>query len=392
MSSTPIKKQPIGFIFLLFIYPSVPLGAAFGESRTFRVEPGSPGIRIEFGLVLCAPTCNPIGGGLTWGLSPNNGTATLTGASEADDEGRTWFELDFNANACGTYTVSVRLTRDSRPANIHFIISGKPSCSTAPSGGTPSPPPSPESTIPPPPLITTPSTPSPPPPPPSSKLVKISDDNQVTIPGDNLKFIVELRDLDGSPIPDVDVNFFIFSGDKSRASLNPASAMTDANGRARTTLTLATDAAGEYTVEAYRNDKSNVYTLFTVTVDPLHRKATRLEKISGDNQQEPPGTALENPFVVEVRDQADKPLQGVNVTFSVASGGGTLSAITAITDSNGSGREYPHVGSESRNEYCHGGCNRYSGRTDVYCRRRPNTQIIGDNLGRQPAGAARDSA
>ena len=198
MSITPIEKQPIGFIFLLLICLSVPLDEAAGESRTFRVEPGSPGIRIEFGLVLCAPTCNPIGGGLTWGLSPNNGTATLSAASEADDEGKAWFELDFNANACGTYTVSVRLTRDSRPANIHFIISGKPSCQTAP----------------------------------SSRLEKISDDNQVTIPGDSMTFTVELQNPDGSPIPDVDLTFSILSGDESSASLDPVKATTDANGRA----------------------------------------------------------------------------------------------------------------------------------------------------------------
>ena len=45
--------------------------------------------------------------------------------------------------------------------------------------------------------------------------------------------------------------------------------------------------------------------------------------------------ALENPFVVEVKDQADKPLTGAEVAFSVTSGGGSLSAITVITDGDG---------------------------------------------------------
>ena len=48
-----------------------------------------------------------------------------------------------------------------------------------------------------------------------------------------------------------------------------------------------------------------------------------------------PGAALANPFVVEVRDQSGDPLPGVQVTFSVSSGGGTLSATSVMTDVNG---------------------------------------------------------
>ncbi len=47
-------------------------------------------------------------------------------------------------------------------------------------------------------------------------------------------------------------------------------------------------------------------------------------KISGDNQQGTPGTELANPFIVEVRDQNDNPLQGAQVTFRVLSGGGEI--------------------------------------------------------------------
>ena len=57
--------------------------------------------------------------------------------------------------------------------------------------------------------------------------------------------------------------------------------------------------------------------------------------ISGDKQQGLFGEALANPFVVEVRDQSGDPLPGVQVTFSVSSGGGTLSATITTTDNNG---------------------------------------------------------
>ena len=328
MSIKPIKKHLLSLIFLL-------LSTAATGSETVRIPSGTTEYGRSVRVTWESPPIPLNNKNTSWRVSPNNGV-TLDHAHRTDDDGWTWYRLTFHENACGTYTVTMwlpHLPPDWNTYRVHLKYSEP--CPTVPPSGTTSPPPSPESTIPPTPLPTTLSPPSSPPPPPSSKLVKISEDTQVTIPGDSLKFIVELRDLDGSPIPDVDVNFFIFSGDKSRASLNPVSAMTDANGRARTTLTLATDAGGEYTVEAYRNDKSNVYTLFTVTVDPLHRKATRLEQISGDNQQEPPGTALEKAFVVEVRDQFDKPLQGAEVTFSVTSGGGTLSATSAMTDADG---------------------------------------------------------
>ena len=71
----------------------------------------------------------------------------------------------------------------------------------------------------------------------------------------------------------------------------------------------------------------------TVNFDP--RTPTTLLKISGDNQQGPLGTALPNPFVVEVKDQFSKAFKGVPVIFTVTTGGGVLSTQTAATDADG---------------------------------------------------------
>ena len=60
-----------------------------------------------------------------------------------------------------------------------------------------------------------------------------------------------------------------------------------------------------------------------------------LQKISGDKQEELPGTELSQPFVIEVRDQDGEPLEEAEVIFAVSAGGGTLSATTATTDANG---------------------------------------------------------
>ena len=60
-----------------------------------------------------------------------------------------------------------------------------------------------------------------------------------------------------------------------------------------------------------------------------------LAKISGDGQEAPTGTRVEDPFVVEVRDQNGAGLSGVAVEFAVTEGDGTVSSATATTDTRG---------------------------------------------------------
>ena len=71
-----------------------------------------------------------------------------------------------------------------------------------------------------------------------------------------------------------------------------------------------------------------------------------LTKVSGDNQQGPVGTALAEPFVVSVLTEDDEAIAGVAITFSVTTGGGTLSATTATTDASGRARSILTLGSD----------------------------------------------
>jgi len=57
--------------------------------------------------------------------------------------------------------------------------------------------------------------------------------------------------------------------------------------------------------------------------------------VSGNNLSATAGTALPNPFVVVVTDASNNPVPGVPVTFAVASGGGTLSAASVVTNTQG---------------------------------------------------------
>jgi hypothetical protein len=60
-----------------------------------------------------------------------------------------------------------------------------------------------------------------------------------------------------------------------------------------------------------------------------------LTKVSGDNQTGTTGTALANPFVVQLKDPSGNPQSGVTINFAVTSGGGSVSPTSAVTNTNG---------------------------------------------------------
>ena len=161
------------------------------------------------------------------------------------------------------------------------------------------------------------------------KIRIVSGDNQQGLSGAVLTnpFIVEVRDQYDKPFQEVEVKFSVTGGG---GTLSATTTATDNNGRAESTLTLGPN-PGTNTV--------------TVSVTGIQEKQTfnaegiripeTLDIVSGNDQEGLPGAALENPFVVEVRDRFDNPFSGAQVTFAVTSGGGRLSVSTATTDSDG---------------------------------------------------------
>ena len=112
-------------------------------------------------------------------------------------------------------------------------------------------------------------------------------------PGDALTFTVQVQE-DGSAASGKTVTFSITSGD-ANASLNPASATTDTDGQASTTITLGNNAAGIY--------------IITATVDS--------ESINGAAKVIPPPAELSlSPSSVE------SPAVGQQLTFSINIKGG----------------------------------------------------------------------
>ena len=102
------------------------------------------------------------------------------------------------------------------------------------------------------------------------------------------------------------------------------------------TVTITPQSMGSATVTVTASDGTLTATQrIAVTVEAAPRVARTLGEISGDNQQGPPGEVLLSPFIVEVRDTANRGLEGVDVTFTVTAGGGSLSETTVTTGANG---------------------------------------------------------
>lgn len=65
---------------------------------------------------------------------------------------------------------------------------------------------------------------------------------------------------------------------------------------------------------------------------------TSIAVSSGNNQTAPAGSTLPQPLVARVADAANQGLPGITVAWEVTAGGGTLSALTSVTDTGGLAR------------------------------------------------------
>ena len=190
--------------------------------------------------------------------------------------------------------------------------------------------------------------------------LKISGDDQQGTPGTALErpFVVEVRDASGSAFEGVPVTFTVTAGG---GTLSVASTTTDKNGRTESTLTLGPNpGTNTVTVSVAGIQEGQTFNAEGIGVPKT------LEIVSGDDQEGLPGAALDNPFVVEVRDQTDKPLPDAQVTFSVSIGGGTLSVTSATTDGKGRAESILTLGPNPGTKHSHCICNRDSGEADVH--------------------------
>jgi plastocyanin len=114
------------------------------------------------------------------------------------------------------------------------------------------------------------------------------------------------------------------------ASLNPASAVTDASGIASSAWTLG-NTSGSQSAQATLSGATGSPVTFTATA--AAGAAASLSKLSGDNQSAQIGAQLGAPVQAKVSDPLGNGVQGASVAWAAT--GGTVSAATVPSDAAG---------------------------------------------------------
>lgn len=174
----------------------------------------------------------------------------------------------------------------------------------------------------------------------------VGGDGQSGFVGTELPEPLAVLALDGKdkPVEGALVNFVVTQGG---GQVFAGSCLTNKDGECRERWTLGTT-AGEQAVEARAVNPATgakiVYATFTALALP--GPVAALEKISGDGQSAQVGTELPDPLVVRAVDQYGNGVPEVEVTWSVVSGGGSISPEVALTGETGEASGLWTLGSE----------------------------------------------
>ena len=137
--------------------------------------------------------------------------------------------------------------------------------------------------------------------------------------------VVRVADAASNPLDGVTVTFAVTSG-----TVNPASAITDDRGEARTRWTLG-PAAGSQVLTATVDGGASVQ----ITATASAGRAANIAVSAGDNQSASAGSAVAtNPSVV-VRDANNNPVVGAAVVFTAVIGGGQVTDPVRVTNAQG---------------------------------------------------------
>jgi hypothetical protein len=164
----------------------------------------------------------------------------------------------------------------------------------------------------------------------AASLAKNGGDNQAAAAGSSVPVppSVIVKDANGNPIAGVSVTFAITSGG---GSVTGATASTNAAGIATVGSWTLGPSAGPNTLSASSASLASVSFTATATAGA----AASITKNGGDNQTAVVGTAVAIQPSVLVKDANGNPTPGVTVTFTVASGGGSVAGAGAVTNAAG---------------------------------------------------------
>ncbi len=184
------------------------------------------------------------------------------------------------------------------------------------------------------------------PPPPPNSLSIVSGNSQTATVGTALPnpYVVIVRNSSGTGVAGVTVSWSVVSGGGSIA----ATSVTNSSGQASATHTLgSTVGAQRVTATVAGATGSPVTFEATGTAAPV--QSNTLSLVSGNSQSATVGTALANPYVVQLKNPAGQGVSGATVTWTVVSGGGSIAA-TSVTNSSGQASATHTLGSTVGNQ------------------------------------------
>ena len=143
--------------------------------------------------------------------------------------------------------------------------------------------------------------------------------------------VVRVTDASGRPVEDQSVAFSVTSGGGSVA---PATATTNADGRAGTRWTLGSAAGAQSGLAKVTGSGAPADLSTTFSAIANSAGAATIAMVGGTSQTGTAGSTLTDSLVVKVTDATGNPVAGVTVDWA-ANGGGTVSAPSVVTGPDG---------------------------------------------------------
>ena len=153
--------------------------------------------------------------------------------------------------------------------------------------------------------------------------------------------VVLVTDGFGNPVAGVAVAWNTESG-----TVDLASSLTGDDGKASTMWTLGSSTGAQSAMATSEGLEGSPVT-FTATA--LAGSPNTLELVSGNNQSAARGAELQDPLVVRLLDGAGNGVPNRAVSWVVATGGGSVSAVSSNTDENGRASTRWTLGSQGAN-------------------------------------------
>ena len=141
------------------------------------------------------------------------------------------------------------------------------------------------------------------------------------------RVVVRVEDAAQNPLPGVTVTFSVSA---AGASVDPATAVTDDRGEARTRWTLGR-VTGQQTLTVSTSGGASLQITATAGAPRIASLAVN----AGNNQAGVAGSALASPPSIVARDAGGSGVEGVTVFFGVVSGGGSVAQASAVTNAQG---------------------------------------------------------